>query len=72
MQEALVILLMLLALAIISVPMIWTLVDCLKSDFKDPTMKIIWVGLTVFLFPLGMILYWFMARDQKVLKGPSE
>jgi Phospholipase_D-nuclease N-terminal len=70
-QEIVVILLALLGMALFFVPLILTLINCLKSDFKDPQMKAIWVGLMVFLFPLGMVVYWFIAPGQKALGGPS-
>ncbi|HSJ67470.1 MAG TPA: PLD nuclease N-terminal domain-containing protein [Anditalea sp.] len=42
---------------------IYTLIDVVKSDFKDQNMKIIWVLIILFAQVLGPILYWVMAKD---------
>lgn len=45
--------------------LIWPLIDCLKSDFKN-NHKLIWVFLILFLPILGAILYLTIGRNQKV------
>ena len=54
---------------------LWVLIDILKSEFEDAN-KIVWL-LTVILLPLlGVVLYWFFGREQKVagreLKSTTE
>ena len=45
---------------------IWILFDILKSEFKEPTNKIIWL-LVVLLIPLlSWVLYFLIGRKQKV------
>lgn len=41
---------------------IYTLVDVVRSNFKDHNMKIIWVLIILFAQVLGPILYWVMAK----------
>jgi hypothetical protein len=44
---------------------IWALVDILKNEFTGSN-KLIWL-LAVIMVPLiGMILYWFIGREQKI------
>jgi hypothetical protein len=44
---------------------IWALIDILKSEFTGSN-KLIWL-LAVIMVPLiGMILYWFIGREQKI------
>jgi hypothetical protein len=45
---------------------LWTLIDALRSDFKHPNDKILWVVLIVLMPILGSILYLFLARSMKV------
>ena len=45
---------------------IWALIDILKSEFKEPINKIIWLLVVFFLYFLGVLLYYFIGRDQKV------
>ncbi len=44
---------------------LWSLIDCLKSEFKNYD-KIVWVLLIIFLPILGAILYLIIGRKQKV------
>ncbi|BAU22879.1 hypothetical protein THC_0485 [Caldimicrobium thiodismutans] len=44
---------------------IWALVDILKSEFTGYN-KIIWLLLVIFLPLLGLILYYFIGRKQKI------
>jgi hypothetical protein len=44
---------------------IWALIDILKNEFTGSN-KLIWL-LTVITVPfLGMVLYWFIGREQKI------
>jgi len=45
---------------------VWALIDILKSDFKDGTNKIVWLLVVFFLYILGVLLYYFIGRKQKV------
>lgn len=41
-----------------------TLVDIVKSNFKDPNMKLIWILVLIFTSPIGAIIYWIIAPNQ--------
>ena len=44
---------------------LWTMIDILKNEFTGSN-KLIWL-LVVMLLPfIGMVLYWFIGRDQKI------
>ena len=43
-----------------------TLVDIVKSNFKDPIMKSIWILVLIFTSPIGVIIYWIIAPNQKI------
>ena len=47
---------------------IWALVDILKNEFTANN-KLIWLVLVVILPVLGVVLYYFIGREQKI--GPS-
>lgn len=42
------------------------LIDIVRSDFKGDNDKIIWILLTLFLSPIGAILYFIIGKKQKV------
>ena len=42
------------------------LIDIIKSDFKGDNDKIMWLLLTLFISPIGAILYFIIGRKQKV------
>ncbi|MCH7406010.1 PLDc N-terminal domain-containing protein [Belliella aquatica] len=42
-----------------------TLVDIVRSNFKDPNMKLIWILIVLFANFLGVIIYWIIAPNQK-------
>ncbi len=44
---------------------IWALIDILKSEFTS-TNKIIWLLVVFFLSLLGVLLYYFIGRKQKI------
>lgn len=46
---------------------IYCLYDITRSTFKDPTNKIVWAIITVFVPVLGAILYLVFGRSQKVI-----
>jgi hypothetical protein len=45
---------------------LYALVDVVKSDFKDPNMKLIWIVILIFANPLGPFIYFGLSRNQKV------
>ena len=44
---------------------IYCLVDILRSDFKDPNMKIIWVVILLFAQGIGPLVYLVMGKSTK-------
>lgn len=44
---------------------VWALVDILKSEFVGLN-KLIWLALVIFLPLIGVILYYFIGREQKL------
>ncbi|WP_339867483.1 PLD nuclease N-terminal domain-containing protein [uncultured Algoriphagus sp.] len=44
---------------------IYCLVDVLRSDFKDPNMKIIWVVILLFAQGIGPLVYLVMGKSTK-------
>ena len=47
----------------------WTLVDCLKAEWKNPTDRIVWLLVIVLLNLLGAILYVLISPNDKVSRG---
>lgn len=46
---------------------VWALIDILKSTFKDTATKIVWLLVVIFLPVIGVIIYYFVGRKQKIL-----
>lgn len=44
---------------------IYCLVDILRSEFKDPNMKIIWIVILLFAQGIGPIVYLVMGKSTK-------
>lgn len=44
---------------------IWALVDILRNEFTGSN-KIIWLLAVIMVPMIGMILYWFIGREQKI------
>lgn len=44
---------------------IYCLVDILRSNFKDPTMKLIWVVILLFAHGLGPLAYLILGKNSK-------
>lgn len=44
---------------------VYCLVDVLRSEFKDPNMKLIWVLILIFAQGLGPIIYILMGSNGK-------
>ena len=60
---------LIILLFILIIPFIiwlWAFIDVLKSDFKDSTMKLIWVLVIFFLPVLGCLLYFIIGRAQRI------
>ena len=47
---------------------LYTLIDALKSEFKDGTNKIVWLIVIFILGPIGSILYIFISKKQKIVQ----
>ena len=47
---------------------IWALVDILKNEFTGAN-KLIWLLAVIMVPMIGMILYWFIGREQKLAVG---
>jgi hypothetical protein len=56
----------LLTMILYGILWIWSLVDLLKSEFTDNSIKLLWLLLLVFLNPLAPFLYGHFARKQKI------
>lgn len=46
--------------------LIRSLVDIVKSEFKDPNLKIIWFLVVIFMGPIGIVLYQIVGKNQKI------
>ncbi len=44
---------------------IYCLVDVLRSEFKDPNMKLIWILILLFAHGLGPIVYLILGKGSK-------
>jgi hypothetical protein len=45
--------------------LIISLIDIVKSEFKEPNLKIIWFLVVIFLGPIGIILYYTVGKNQR-------
>lgn len=45
---------------------IYCLIDAIRSNFKDPNMKLIWIIVLIFAHGLGPIAYLILAKDSKM------
>ncbi|WP_255742340.1 PLDc N-terminal domain-containing protein [Belliella calami] len=43
-----------------------TIIDIVRSNFQDPNMKLIWILIVIFTNPIGTIIYWIIAPNQKI------
>ncbi|MCD8740585.1 PLD nuclease N-terminal domain-containing protein [Mucilaginibacter roseus] len=50
---------------IVIIPLI-TLIDIIKSDFKDQFTKLLWIVIVLLAPILGCLLYFLIGRSQKV------
>ena len=51
---------------------IWAIVDVIKSDFKDATVKFVWMAVLIFIPFVGAIIYPFVGKStKKPLNEPS-
>ena len=44
---------------------LWAMIDILKNEFTGYN-KLIWLLVVMFLPFIGMLLYWFIGREQKI------
>jgi hypothetical protein len=47
--------------------MIYCLVDVIRSDFKDPNMKLIWILIILFAQLIGTLVYLVIGKSTKKL-----
>ncbi len=47
--------------------MIYALVDAIKSEFKDPNMKVIWIIVILFAQLIGTLVYLVLSKSSKKL-----
>lgn len=45
---------------------VYCLVDAIRSDFKDPNMKLIWIVILLFAHGFGPIAYLILGKGSKV------
>ncbi len=64
-QEILILAFVILIPLVILVLWIWTLVDIIKSEFAGSN-KIVWTIIVLLLPLIGMILYYFIGKNQKI------
>jgi hypothetical protein len=60
--------LILLGIFLIAIP-IWAIVDVIRSDFKQPDNKLLWILLIVVLPLIGSVLYYYMRDNQKIARS---
>ncbi|GMQ30062.1 PLDc N-terminal domain-containing protein [Algoriphagus confluentis] len=48
---------------------VYALIDCLRSDFRGPNQKLIWIILILFAPMVGTFLYLSMSRRTKEKRG---
>jgi len=58
-------LLILMISGVFFLPWLFALIDCLKSEFKESNLKVIWVVVLLLVPFLGWILYFIIGRGQK-------
>jgi hypothetical protein len=47
--------------------MIYSLVDVIRSEFKDPNMKLIWIIIILFAQLIGTLVYLILGKSTKSL-----
>jgi len=51
--------------AIYFILMIYCIVDVIKSEFKDPSMKLIWILIILFAQLIGTLVYLILGKSTK-------
>jgi hypothetical protein len=60
--------LVLLGIFLLALP-IWAIVDIIRSDFKKPDNRLLWIILIVLVPIVGSIIYYFMRDGQRVARS---
>jgi len=60
--------LVLFGICLLALP-IWAIVDIIRSDFKQPDNRLLWIILIVLLPIIGSIIYYYMRDGQKVARA---
>ena len=47
---------------------IWSIIDVVKSEFKDPKQKLVWLLIITFFQPLGVFIYLSLAPNHRANK----
>lgn len=47
--------------------MVYSIVDVIRSEFKDPSMKLIWIIVIVFAQVIGTLVYLILGKSTKSL-----
>lgn len=68
---ALIWILPILIAAALSIFWVVEIIDVLRREFNDTTMKIVWLLVVVFLHGLGAIIYYFVGKPTGVLPNQS-
>jgi len=53
--------------AIYFILMIYCIIDVIKSEFKDPNMKLIWIIIILFAQLIGTLVYLILGKSTKSL-----
>ncbi len=60
--------LVLLGIFLLALP-IWAIVDIIRSDFKQPDNRLLWIILIVLVPIIGSIIYYYMKDGQKAVRS---
>ena len=51
---------------------IWSLVDCLRAEYQNPSDKTVWFLVILFLNLFGAILYVLIAKNKQIKKEQKQ
>ena len=51
---------------------IWSLVDCLRAEYQNPSDKTVWFLVVLFLNLFGAVLYVLIAKNKQVKKTKKQ
>jgi len=50
---------------------LWALIDCVQREFRDPTMKIVWILVIILIGFIGPIVYLIAGRSMGEKRGQT-